>query len=298
MSWNYELLSSLWESEGWIPSSAAQYAETHYGAYATTTKEGLKIVSYNSDFYYTPNAYAWINFTNPDISGTMRFIISELEKSERANQRVWLIAHVPSGGGSATPNQSALFAAIVRRFSPATIAGIFFGHTHQDSKSIYYDLKPQNSSSGLVNTTDLDYDSPLNVAFVCPSIAPRTNYNSGWTVYHVDSSTFEVVDSQTYFANISDSHSAKWNHGPEWQFEYDTRKTYDANGTWPRHAPLNATFWDMVTKKMENDSDLVDTYSFLETKKSNQVPICSDDYCRAGVICLIRSGSAAEAAAC
>lgn len=297
MSWNYELVSSMWEDDGWIPGDAAKYAATHYGAYATTTKRGLKIISYNSDFYYTPNAYVYYNFTNPDVSGTMRFLIDELEASEEAGQRVWIIAHVPSGGGSATTNPSALFAAIVRRFSPATIAGIFYGHTHMDQKSIYYDLKKQHSS-GPINTTDINYDSPLNVAWVCPSIAPRTNFNSGWAVYQVDAETFEIINSQTYWANISDSHSHRWDKGPVWELEYDTRKTYDSGGSWPPNAPLNATFWDMVTKKMESDPDLVDRYSFLETKQSSQVPICSDESCRQSVVCNIRSGSASEAARC
>lgn len=161
---------------------------------------------------------------------------------------------------------------------------------------MYYDTVKTNSS--LVNTTDINYSAPLNVGWICPSIAPRTNYNSGWAVYQVDSATFEIVDSQTYFANISNSHTTLWNDGPQWALEYDTRETYDPEGYWPAQGPLNATFWDYVTDKMMNDSVLVDRYSFLETKSSAMVPVCADDACRQSVICTIRSGSAAEAARC
>jgi sphingomyelin phosphodiesterase len=37
LSWNYDLLSSMWESDGWLKSSEESYASTHYGAYAHST---------------------------------------------------------------------------------------------------------------------------------------------------------------------------------------------------------------------------------------------------------------------
>jgi len=57
-SWNYELLSSLWLSAGWINASTASYSATHYGAYAYTTPQGLKIVSLNTDFWYVDNVFS------------------------------------------------------------------------------------------------------------------------------------------------------------------------------------------------------------------------------------------------
>jgi sphingomyelin phosphodiesterase len=88
MSWNYQLLSSLWESDGWIDTTTANYAATHYGAYSYTTPQGLKIVSINTDFWYVDNVFNYYNFTNPDNSGVLSFLISELEASEKINQRV------------------------------------------------------------------------------------------------------------------------------------------------------------------------------------------------------------------
>ena len=49
-SWNYDLLSSMWKQDGWITGDEANYASTHYGAYAHTTAEGLRIISINTDF--------------------------------------------------------------------------------------------------------------------------------------------------------------------------------------------------------------------------------------------------------
>jgi len=52
LAWNYQLLSSLWQGNGWIDSATASYAATHYGAYSYVTPQGLKIISLNTDFWY------------------------------------------------------------------------------------------------------------------------------------------------------------------------------------------------------------------------------------------------------
>ena len=50
LSWNYDLLSGLWLQDGWITDAEATHASKHYGAYAHTTAEGLRIISINTDF--------------------------------------------------------------------------------------------------------------------------------------------------------------------------------------------------------------------------------------------------------
>ncbi|KAK5112363.1 hypothetical protein LTR62_004326 [Meristemomyces frigidus] len=237
-SWNYKLLSSLWQQQGWLDGSEAQYAASHYGAYAHTTKDGLRIISINSDFWYTPNIFNYYNYTNPDKSGILRFLTTELLTAEAADQRVWIIGHVPSGGSSAIATPSALFHSIVARFSSATIAGLF-----------------------LATLTKM-----------------------------VDATTFSIMNGQVRFASISNSLS--WSTEPEWQFEYDIRQTYDPNSTWPSTAPLNATFWDQVTREMTVDSALIERYLFLATKQSVKTPSCTGA-CLAKSICGIRSSNRA-----
>jgi sphingomyelin phosphodiesterase len=297
-SWNYQLLSSMWEQYGWINSSTASYASTHYGAYAYTTPQGLKIISINTDFWYVDNVFNYINFTNPDNSGVLKFLVNELQASENVNQRVWIIGHVLSGydGSNALPNPSALFYSIVRRYSPSTIAGVFFGHTHEDQLMVYYDYASSSlTNSTLRNTTAVNYTVPLNVGFIGPSITPLTGNNAGWRLYQVDSKTFEVVNFQTYFANVSAANS--WTT-PVWEFEYDARAEYDPSGQWPATAPLNATFWDSVTTKMLSNITMVERYNLLETKSSIVTKNCSTQACASQKVCYIRSGSAALGIAC
>ncbi len=49
-SWNYELLSSLWQNASWLTPDEASYASTHYAAYAHPPPSGLRIISINTDF--------------------------------------------------------------------------------------------------------------------------------------------------------------------------------------------------------------------------------------------------------
>lgn len=85
------------EQDGWINSSTAAYAKIHYGAYATTTAQGLKIISINTDFWYVDNIFNYYNMTNPDNSGVLGFLAEELQASEAVDERVWIIGHVLSG---------------------------------------------------------------------------------------------------------------------------------------------------------------------------------------------------------
>ena len=142
---------------------------------------------------------------------------------------------------------------------------------------IYYDYNPSSlSSSGLRNTTDIDYTSPLNVGFVGPSVTPLTGYNAGWRMYQVDAKTFSVVDFQTYYANVSQSHM--WTT-PEWKFEYDARAIYDPASMWGKDDPLNGTFWNEVTANMLTNISLVETYNLFETKVNLNMMVLTIDEC-------------------
>ncbi|OAP62323.1 sphingomyelin phosphodiesterase [Fonsecaea erecta] len=306
--WNYELLSSLWGNSGWINSTEQDYASTHYGAYAHTTAQGLRIISINTDFWYVDNIFNYWNVTNPDTSGILAWLASELAACEARGQRAWIIGHVPSGydGSNAVLNPSALFYSIVVRFSPATIAGVFFGHTHEDQIQIFYDFLPNSTytmdGKTYRNTTMVDYSKPLTVGYIGPSITPLTGNNAGYQLYQVDASTFSITGIQTYFANVSEANS--WTT-PEWRFEYDARATYavaaahnSSSGHWPTSAPLNATFWDGVTKSMLTNQTLVELYNLLETKSSVVTEKCSTAACAKQKVCYIRSGSATLGLAC
>lgn len=91
MSWNYDHVSQMWLHEGWLNSTAAEQAALHYGAYSIKNHYGLRIITINTDFWYKSNFLNFINVSNPDVSGVLGFLISELQAAEDAGERVWVL---------------------------------------------------------------------------------------------------------------------------------------------------------------------------------------------------------------
>ncbi|KAK4550721.1 hypothetical protein LTR36_000300 [Oleoguttula mirabilis] len=291
MSWNYDHVAGLWQHEGWLNSTAAEQARLHYGAYSVKNHYGLRMITFNTDFWYKSNFLNFINTTNPDVSGTFQFMIQELQAAEDAGERVWLFGHVLSGWDGSNPlnNPSDLFYQIVDRYSPHVIANIFFGHTHEDEVMIYY----------ANNGTNQSLSTALNTGWIGPSVTPLTNLNSGFRMYEVDTATFDIYEAYTWYADVSSfSALANSSHGPTFKLEYSTREAYGPAAGWPEDAPLNGTFWHAVTEAMEGNHSLVSTFNTYEGKSSVMSPNCTNDACAAAKICYMRSGSVALGKAC
>lgn len=241
------------------------------------------------DFWYLSNILTFINTTNPDTSGIFSWMISELQDAEDADERVWIMGHVPSGwaGDDYLPNPTNLFYQIVDRYSPHVIANIFFGHTHEDEFMIYY------ANNGTLQNTD----TALTTGWIVPSITPATNLNSAFRLYEVDTGDFNIYNAYTFFSNVSEYPSLR-ETGPTFQLEYSTRETYGPAAEWNDNAPLNATFWHRVTEAMENDLDLVTLHNRLQGKMSVKSPECTSEECQKAKVCYMRSGSAALGSQC
>ncbi|KAE8354800.1 Metallo-dependent phosphatase-like protein [Aspergillus coremiiformis] len=288
-SWNYDHVAGLWRHEGWIDDAAVKEARLHYGAYSIKSHLGLRIITFNTDFWYKANYLNLINTTNPDNSGIFAWMISELQEAEDRGERVWLVGHVLSGwdGSNPLPNPTNLFYQIVDRYSPHVIANIFFGHTHEDQFMVYY------ANNGTVQNTD----TALTTGWIGPSITPLTNLNSGFRLYEVDTGDFNIYEAYTFFSNVSDF-SSLTETGPVYRFEYSTRDTYGPAAGWDQDAPLNATFWHRVTEAMEKDGDLVTLQNELQGRMSVKSPQCTSKECQKAKICYMRSGSVALGQQC
>ncbi|RMY17452.1 hypothetical protein D0867_06021 [Hortaea werneckii] len=293
MSWNYNHVAGLWKHEGWINETAEQQARVHYGAYSVKNHYGLRMITFNTDFWYHSNYLNYINTSNPDVSGTFEFMIQELQAAEDAGERVWIFGHVLSGWNGEDPlnNPSDLFYQIVDRYSPHVIANIFFGHSHEDQIMIYY----------ANNGTKQDRETALTAGWIGPSITPLTNVNSGFRLYEVDTATFDILDAYTFYSDVQSFPAlANSTHGPVFQYEYSTRDAYGRAAGWPEDATLNATFWHAVTEAMEEDesNELVSMFNTFQGKSSVRSPNCTNDACAEAKVCYMRSGSAALGQAC
>ncbi|KAI0756580.1 sphingomyelin phosphodiesterase [Daedaleopsis nitida] len=285
-SWNYNHVASLWQHEGWIRQSAVDLARAHYAAYMVRRRDGLRIITLNTDLWYSANYFNFINMTNPDLSGMLRFLTDELQAAEDAGDAAWIIGHVLTGWDGSNPllNPTDLFYQIVDRFSPHVIKGIFWGHTHEDQISIYY----------ANNATRLSAQTAGAVAWIGPSITPLTNLNSGFRVYEVDSGTFEILDAHTWKSDVNafPQLDAQTRFGPTYEYEYSTRGAYGATIVgWGPDDPLNATWWHHVTEAMEANTTLVSVFNTFQGKTSARTKPCTGQ-CATAKICYIRSGSA------
>jgi sphingomyelin phosphodiesterase len=249
-----------------------------------------------------------VNTTDPDVSGQFAFMVSELEKSERAGERVWIVGHVPPGWDaySSLPNPTNLvrparhasparlmrtqFYAIVDRFAPHVIAEIFFGHNHEDQFSVFY----------ANNGTRMAADTAVATSWITPSLTPLSNLNSGFRAYDVDPVTFNILDAYTWISNISTAHAldAQSAHGAVYSFEYSAREAYGGDIAWPAAAPLNATWWHMVTEQWQAQPALVELFTQFQGKNSVLTTNCTSTACVESKICYARSGSYPLAGLC
>ncbi|KAG6333055.1 hypothetical protein ID866_6032 [Astraeus odoratus] len=285
-SWLYDHVTALWEYQGWLPAASVEYSRAHYAAYMVKRTDGLRVISLNTNLWYKANYFNYINASHPDTSGMMRFLTDELQAAEDAGDRVWIIGHVVSGwdGTNGLLNPTNLFYQIVDRYSPHVIANIFWGHMHEDEMSIFY------SNNG----TNMSVETAQTLSWMGPAVTPLTNLNAGFRVYEVDSGTFEVLDAYTWTSSV-DTYSTLGSYGPTFEFEYSTRDAYGANIPWGANDPLNATWWHLVTERMEANSSLVsDVWNKYQGKGSILTPPCTGD-CVTARICYIRSGSSSIA---
>lgn len=268
--WNVDLMSDLWISNGWLPENKSEQLKSHYAGFSTVTNRGLKVISLNSNCYYQKNLWSYVNLLqNADIFGQWQFLIDELIESEANNQRVWILAHIPSGDADTLPIQSKIFAKIVERFSPYTIANIFYGHTHRDQFQILY-------SSNSSDTKEIE--DVINMSWVSQSITPLTDNNPSWRYYEVEDGSFNILNSYNYYTQLNDTFT---NGGkePNWKFEYSARDIYDPYGEWPTDSPLNATFWHkFVVTNLKNQSNIEfnQLYTDLQYRMSPNVPNCAN----------------------
>ena len=150
-------------------------------------------------------------------------LITYLLEAEERNQAVWLIQHVNVGGSTdyeALPAATDLYYQIIDRFNN-TIRGTFFGHTHADELGVFY------ANNGTVKNAQ----TASGVAYIMPSVTPYTDLNAGFRYYLVDPDTFDVIDSKTFWANISNTNDWQTTGEVVWEFEYSARDTYDPDGS-------------------------------------------------------------------
>ncbi|KAJ5673981.1 hypothetical protein N7462_009420 [Penicillium macrosclerotiorum] len=273
--WAYDALAADWMALTGIPS--VQNAN-EYGSYsAIHPGSKLRIISYNSIFYYKYNFFAYTEPMEYDPDSQLTWLIEELQAAETAGQRVWLISHIPPGNADHFRDHSHYFDQIVQRYD-ATIAALFFGHTHTDEFQIAY-----------ANYSARSWDSATAMGYVAPSMTPTSGPPS-FRVYDIDPVTFAVLDFTQYIANITDP---AFQTSPAWTPYYSAKASYGAALTPPVTDPaaeLTPGFWHNVTVAMQQDDAVFQAFWARRTRGFN-VPACTDT-CVSQEICALRAADA------
>ncbi|CAK9438401.1 uncharacterized protein LODBEIA_P26250 [Lodderomyces beijingensis] len=270
--YNIDDMVKLWINNEWFEEKDADDLKHHYTGFSYVTNRGLKIIALNSNSYYSDNLWNYIDqSTDGDLFGNWEFLISELLDAEAKGQRVWIMAHIPPNNYDVLPLQSRIFGKIVERFSPYTIANMFFGHTHRDQFAILYS---SNASAADAVAADV-----VNMAWVAQSVTPYTNFNPSWKWYEVEHESFNIINAYNYYTQLNVTFT---NGGaePKWEVEYSARDFYDSKHTWPADAPLNGTFWhNYVAKPLWNTSDVAFNQNFMDLKyrRSPLTPNCTTE---------------------
>ena len=159
---------------------------------------------------YCYNLNFWLLIDSVDPLGQLAWLIETLQQSENIQQKVHIIGHVDPMG--CFESWSKAYYKIVNRYE-STISGQFFGHTHFDHFEMFYDLD--------------NHTRPVGVAYIPGSLTTYNNDNPNYRIYSVDGnyngSSWEVLDHETYFMNLTEANLGGGLEKPVWRKEYSAK---------------------------------------------------------------------------
>ncbi|KAL1933027.1 hypothetical protein VTP01DRAFT_8705 [Rhizomucor pusillus] len=275
LRWLYNSLAISWR--GWLTQRTTSAIELNSGSYVVRPMKGLKLISLNTNFCYSLNLWLYERPIEKDPNGVLAWLIDQLQDSEDAGERVWIVGHISPGDSTCFHDYSNYYSQIIERYTPHVIAGQFFGHTHKDEFQVFYRSGSQKA------------EDAISMAYVAPSITPFLNLNPGFRLYKVDRETFEVVDSLTYVADLDQA--SEWVDGPNWHLEYSAREAYNSSFAPVKDSftPLTPAWWHNVSVSMELDDKMFSKYWSFRSKSAPVARECDED-CRNTTICAVRAG--------
>lgn len=216
---------------------------------------------------------------------------------------VFVIGHIPPGSNDCFQVWSQNYYRIVNRYE-STIAAQFFGHTHQDEFELFYDDTANDTAGGEFGSL-----RATNIAYVSPSATTFCGVNPGYRyvtcslhisitldcdrIYTLDAKSFEVLDHETYFANLTQANQYA-DRKPLWfQLGYSARDAYGL-------ASLEPFEWHKLVLDMVHDEKLFQQFYLYYFNKSDYTKVkpCNDQICKADILCRLITGKAHDFSLC
>ncbi|KAK6489806.1 acid sphingomyelinase-like phosphodiesterase 3a [Huso huso] len=264
----YQAVAELWKP--WLTTEALSTLSTG-GFYSQIVKPNLRLISLNTILYYSPN-HATENMTDP--AGQFEWLEGTLDTSQQANEKVYIIAHVPVGylpfARDITAVREHFNERLVRIFLKYSnvIAGHFYGHTHRDSIMVLLD----------------EQGNAVNSLFVAPAVTPimgaleSQSNNPGFRLYQYDSSDYNLLDIWQYYLNLTEANEEK---KPDWKLEYIMTKYFNIKDIQPR------SLYELAQRFEKPQSKEFQQY-FNNFIVSYDNSIVCEGFCKANQVCSIQ----------
>ncbi|RXN10105.1 acid sphingomyelinase-like phosphodiesterase 3a [Labeo rohita] len=218
----YDAVAKLWSP--WLNPEAVATLQKG-GFYSLVIKPGLRLVSLNTNLYYSPNQVT-VNMTDP--AGQFQWLQETLELSRQKMEKVYAIAHVPIGYLPYAINTTAVresyneqLVKIFRNYSDV-VQGQFYGHTHRDSIMVLLDQQGK----------------PVNSIFVTPAVTPIKSLlepfsnNPGVRAYLYHPDNYGLLDIWQFYLNLTE---ANLEQKSEWKLEYIMTEAFDIDDIQPHN---------------------------------------------------------------
>ncbi|KJE96766.1 hypothetical protein CAOG_07038 [Capsaspora owczarzaki ATCC 30864] len=256
----------------------------YLGAYTTGILPGLRLVAMNTQFGYSRNYYVVLNSQLDIVRQHQEFLVTTLTNARASGEKVVLIGHVPPGTLDATPPYGGAVADLLTQFQDVIVLAAF-GHEHLD----YYQIAHAVSTANGTSVTLLD--QPTRVTFIAPSLTPYVDLNPAFRVYTLNATTFELLDHETYFFNLTQANLDAKASGAA---ANATRLDEIALSAWGRLYSMKETFnmTDMSTtsfaalsQRLRVDEQLASLFVTLMHAGNGARP-CDLESCAAVLYCL------------
>mgnify|MGYP002655320114 CR=1 FL=1 len=129
------ITADTWQRHGWLSGTAINTVRAG-GYYTALVRPGWRVIGLNNNDCYIYNW--WVMYSRTEIQANLQWLHNTLLAAEQANERVHILKHIPSGGGSCFKYWSREYRRIIDRFH-MIIGAQFNGHSHLDEFEIYYD---------------------------------------------------------------------------------------------------------------------------------------------------------------
>ncbi|XP_008192876.2 sphingomyelin phosphodiesterase [Tribolium castaneum] len=272
IKWLFELAAKHWSE---LIGEDVSETVLKGGYYTVSPRPGFRIIGMNSNVAYTDNW--WLMYDDVDPYGQLQWLSDTLKKAEDNNESVHILTHVPTGCSYSLKVWNREYRKILERFAN-TITGHFNGHTHRDEFLVYY-----NSS----NPTQA-----IGAAFNGASVTPYDLSNPSFKYYHVDETTFNLLDYEEWAFNLTLANSYGSSKLPEWYKLYSFVEAYGVDNLLPSEV-------DKVLYKMTDDHSLLDDYFKFKFRNGDPgiSPGC-DDGCKKDLLCDIATTVFGDDAQC